>query len=282
MINTYELSSCKTFLSIMYIQNTVIVKRVIGPFIICTIIILIGCLSTTVYADSNEIEWEEKIVITGSCQDDNIRRHIEVNRTAVEIIVNLTWDVEIGWADLNMWIEDTEGNFANASSSTDIPEIMVVREFKNRGRWTLVVVPYACGDGGAANFTANVTIRNIVLPELKISQAKIYSREQVNMSINSSYEQITHYFFDFGDDTDSDWINESSISKIYEKAGEYHPKAKVRYDDGTESDWVEAGAIEVEAIESEPDLLRIAVPYAIILIFLTIMTFFIFKKRKGV
>ncbi len=257
-------------------------KRVIGPLILCTIIILIGCLPNTVYADNNEIEWEERILIRGSCQDDNVRKHIQVNRTVVEIIVNLTWDVENGEADLNMWIEDTEGNFANASSSTDIPEIMSVGGFKNRGRWTLVVVPYACGDGGAANFTANVTIRNIVLPELEISASKIYSREHVNMSIDSSYEQITHYFFDFGDDTDSDWINESSISKTYEKSGEYHPKAKVRYIDGTESDWVEAGTIEVEAIESEPDLLRIAVPYAIILIFLTVMTFFIFKKRKGV
>jgi hypothetical protein len=266
----------------MYIQNTVIVKRVIGFFIICSIIILICFLPITVYADNNEIEWEEHIVITGNCQDDNVRRHIQVNRTAVEIIVNLTWDVENGWADLNMWIEDTESNFANASSSTDMPEIMKVSEFKNRGRWTLVVVPYACGDGGAANFTANVTIRNIVLPEFKVSATKIYSREQVNMSIDSSYEQITHYFFDFGDDTDSDWINKSSISKVYEKSGEYLPKAKVRYIDGTESDWVEVGSIEVEQIRSDPDLLRIAVPYAIILAFLTIMTYFIFKKRKGV
>jgi hypothetical protein len=260
----------------------VIVKRVLGPFVICTIIIVICYLPTTIYADNNEIEWEENIVFTGSCQDSNIRRHIQVNRTAVEIIINLTWVVDSGWADLNMWIEDTEGNFANASSSTDKPEIMRVRQFKNRGRWTLVVVPYACGDGGSANFTANVTIRNIVIPEITVSRNKIHSREQVNMSIDSSYTQVTQYFFDFGDDTHSDWINESSISKVYEKSGEYHPKAKVRYIDGTESDWVEAQAIEVEQIKSEPDLLRIAVPYALILIFLTIMSFYILKMRKGV
>jgi hypothetical protein len=234
------------------------------------------------YSEDSETEWEEHVTITGNCRDDNVRKHIQMNRTVVEIVVNLTWEVENGWADLNMWIEDTEGNFANASSSTNIPEIMRVREFNNRGRWTLVVVPYACGDGGAANFTANVTIRNIVLPVLKLSTTKIYSREQVNMNIDSSYEQITHYFFDFGDDTDSDWINESSISKVYEKSGEYFPKAKVRYIDGTESDWVEAKSIEVEQIESEPDLLKIAIPYAFILIFLTIIMFYIFKKRQSV
>lgn len=256
-------------------------KREIGLLIICTII-LIGYLPTIVYSDNNEIEWEENIVFTGSCQDENVRRHIQVNRTAVEIIVNLTWDVENGWADFNMWIEDTEGNFANASSSTDMPEIMRVSQFKNRGRWTLVVVPYACGNGGNANFTANVTVRNIVLPQITISRNKMHSREQVNMSIDSSYTEITQYLFDFGDDTNSDWINESSISKVYEKSGEYHPRAKVRYIDGTESDWVEAGAIEVEQIKSEPDLLRIAVPYAIILMFMTIMTYYIFKKRKSV
>jgi hypothetical protein len=145
-----------------------------------------------------------------------------------------------------------------------------------------VVVPYACGDGGSANFTANVTIRNIVLPEITVSRNKIHSQEQVNMSIDSSYTEITQYLFDFGDGTDSDWINESSISKVYEKPGEYKPKAKVRYIDGTASDWVEAGSIEVEQNKSEPDLLIIAVPYAIILIFLTIITFYIFKWRKGV
>jgi hypothetical protein len=259
----------------------VIVNRVISLIVIC-VVILIGCFSTTAYADNDEIEWEENIIITGNCYDDNVRRHFQLNRTVVEVLVNLTWDVESGWADLNMWIEDTEGNFANASTTTNFPELMRVREFKNRGRWTLVVVPYACGDGSVANFTANVTLRNIVLPELKISATKIYSREQVNMSIDSSHTQITQYYFDYGDGTDSDWINESSISKVYEKSGEYQPKAKVRYIDGTESDWVEAGIIEVEQIRSEPDFLRIAVPYAVILIFLTIITFFIFKKKKGV
>ncbi len=250
----------------------------IAFIIIFNSILLLPCGNS----EDSENEWEEYIMITGNCQNDNVRRHFQVNRTVVEIIVNLTWDVENGWADLNMWIEETEGNFVNASSSSDMPEIMRVREFKNRGRWTLVVVPYACGDGGNANFTANITLRNIILPELKISTQKIHSKEEVNMNINSSYEHVTHYFFDFGDDTDSDWISQSSISKVYEKAGEYYPKAKVRYIDGTESDWVEAGLLEVDQNENEPDLLLIAIPYAIILIFLTIITYFIFKKRKGV
>jgi hypothetical protein len=231
-------------------------------------------------SDNNEIEWTEQINIDGSCSMDNVRKHIQVNRTVVEIIVNLSWVTENGWANLDMWIEGSDGYVVNASSSTEMPEVMRVREFPNRGRWTFVVVPTSCGTTGGANFTAMIVIRNIILPELEVSDTKTEIENNITMSINSSYENISHYFFDFGDGTDSGWINQSSILKIYNSEGHYYPKAKVQYSDGTESDWVEGGLIEVKGDE-EPDLMLIAMVSFVILVAITFLVFFMFKKRKG-
>jgi hypothetical protein len=231
-------------------------------------------------SDNNEIEWTEQINIEGSCSMENVRKHIQVNRTVVEIIVNLNWVTEDGWANLDMWIEGSDGYVVNASSSTDMPEVMRVREFPNRGRWTFVVVPTSCGTTGEANFTATIIMRNIVLPEFTVSIDKIKVGTNITMSINSSYENISYHFFDFGDGTDSGWINQKSISKIYNSSGEYYPKAKVQYSDGRESDWVEVGSIEVKGDE-EPNLMLIAMVSFVILVAITFLVFFMFKKRKG-
>ncbi len=233
-------------------------------------------------SQNSELEWEENIMVHGSCSSENVYTFFQVNRTVVEILVNMTWETEDGYADLDMQILDAVGNVANVSSTNQMPETMMVREFPNRGRWKFVVVPVACGSTGTANYTAHITIRNIALPELGISNPKTNPGTYVTLDITSGYENVTHFFFDFGDGTDSGWTNQSEVSKIYESPGEYQPKGKVRYSDGTESDWVEAGSLTVKSIESEPDLVRIAIPYALILIFITILTFFMFKKRKGV
>ncbi len=100
------------------------------------------------------------------------------------------------------------------------------------------------------------------------------------MSLNSSYENVSQYFFDFGDGTDSGWINQPSISKIYNLEGHYYPKAKVQYSDGTESDWVRASLIEVKGDE-EPDLMLVGTVTFVILVVITFSVFFTFKKRKG-
>ncbi|UCE36394.1 MAG: PKD domain-containing protein [Thermoplasmata archaeon] len=260
-------------------------KKVSCIIIIC-IIVLIALQNVlkapNVSSDENDIQWEEYVVFKGSCSEGNVRRHFQVNRTVVEIIVNLNWETEGGWADLDMLIEDVEGYVANASSTSQMPEFMRVREFPNRGRWTFVVVPVSCGSSGSANYTANITLRNIILPELEVSATRVESGKNVTLTIITSYENINSYYFDFGDETDSGWLKQSHVTKIYNKSGDYQPKARVRYSDGTESDLVEGETISVKSIGNEPDLLLIAVPYAIILAFITILAYFIFKKRKGV
>lgn len=228
-----------------------------------------------------DVEWTEHVSVFGSCSTQNTRRHIQVNKTVVEIVVNLTWETNGTGANLDMWMEHFEGYVVNASDSYEMPEIMRISEFPNRGRWTLVVIPISCGSSGEAHFTANVTLRNIKLPRLEISETEIELGESVLLTVSSEFQNMTDYFFDYGNGKDSGWTQESSISIEYENSGEYSPRAKIRYSDGTESDWVEFGSVNVYHEIKEMDMLLMAQFTLVILILITILVFMIIKKRKG-
>jgi hypothetical protein len=204
-------------------------------------------------SQETEIEWTESFRFEGTCGLENVRNRIQVNRTVVDIAVNLTWTTEYSYADLDFWIEDSEGNFVDTAATSQMPEQMIIKRLPSRGRWSIVITKKACGSCPSADFTMNVSLRNIALPKLILPDEKIEPDEKINLSVNSSYPDIYQYFFDFGDGTDSGWINHSFVSKEYNKTGEYTPKAKVRYSDGAESDWVEAREIKV-AIEEEDQI----------------------------
>jgi hypothetical protein len=233
-------------------------------------------------SEDSDITWIEQITVSGSCSTENVRRHITVNNTVVEIIVNLTWEVDGTGANLDMWIEHSEGYVVNASDSEKMPEVMRVREFPNRGRWTYVVVPTSCGTSGEAFYTANISMRNVVLPKLEVSETELVPSENVTLDISSATEDISRYYFDFGDGTDSGWVEHSSISKEYEDLGEYNPMAKVEYSDGTESDWVGSSVIHVKVDEEEVNVLLAAQVSLIIFIVISALVFLLLKKRKGV
>jgi hypothetical protein len=181
-----------------------------------------------------------------------------------------------------MWVEHSEGYVVNASDSVMMPEVMSVKEFPNRGKWTLVIVPKSCESSGEAHFTANLSLRNIALPEFEVSKATVNEGQNVTLTVNSEYENITAYFFDYGDGTDSGWIEKSSVSKEYGEKGIYSPKAMVMYSDGTESDWVEVGDIEVLGEKDEVDLFLIARMTILFLVIITILMFLLIRKRKGI
>ena len=254
--------------------------KAINLIIMFIVILLIVIQFPLVHSEDAEKEWTEHIIIEGSCSSENVRTRFQVNSTVVEITVNLSWTTENGYADLDMWIEGTDAYVVDTSSSSQIPELLNVRDFPNRGRWTLVVVPIACGSSGGASYFANITLRNIVLPKLEVFEANIGIGDSVNMSINSTYENVSLYFFDFGDGENSGWVNHSFISKTYNKSGEYIPKVKVRYSDGTESDWVQAGAIDVQVDEEENVILWVII-WMVILEAIIFLAIFLHSKRKG-
>lgn len=253
-MSIYSFSS-KTFLTFFPIQILSSMRRSLALVITFSIMLQLVHLIPNVNPDDDETKWVENLTFEGSCSMDNVYKRFQVNHTVVEIIVNLSWVTGVGWANLDMWVQDTNGNHVDASYSEQMPEIMNIRNFPNRGRWTVVITPKSCGSCGYANYTLNITMHNIILPDFEISNTQIEVKENVTMDITSIYENVSDYFFDFGDGTDSGWVVSNSTFKIYNKSGEYLPKAKVRYIDGTESDWVEAGSIEVKSEEKEPCLI---------------------------
>jgi hypothetical protein len=257
----------------------IVMRKTIVLFILFFMTCHMLFIVPSIASEDSEVVWEENIQITGSCAKENVRKHIQVNRTVVEIIVNLNWETNGTQANLDMWMEHSEGYVVNASSSLMMPEVMRVREFPNRGRWTFVVIPTSCGTSGEAFFTADINIRNIALPEFEVSENTIDEGDNVTLSMNSDYENVTAYFFEFGDDTDSGWIGQSSVSKEYEEEGKYAPQAKVRYSDGTESDWIEVGEIEVLG-EDEVDLFLIAQMTIVILVIISVVIFVLIRRRK--
>lgn len=270
----------KTFLTFPSIQNVMAMKKFLGFVIVFILFTQVFTLMSNAGSKDHETEWNEFFEIGGSCGSDNVRTHFTVNRTVVEIMINLTWTTEGGGADLDMWVEHAESYVVNASDSEMMPEVMNIRKFPNRGRWTLVVVPISCGSSGMANFTANITLRNIILPNFRISSYEIEVGENVTMSMNSSSENVSRYMFDFGDRTDSGWIFESSITKKYETKGDYYPSAKVQYSDGTESDWVEAGLIEVIEEEEIINFFLVALISMIVFFLIAFIMLLIIKKKK--
>jgi hypothetical protein len=228
-------------------------------------------------------EWYEEYGFTGNCSSGNIEHRFQVDRTVVEIVVNLSWAAGGGESDLDMEVRDITNYYVVDTSSTESnPENLVIRDFPNRGRWTLVVVPVACGTTGVAEYTVNLTLHNIVLPILKVSSGEIEEKETVTLNLTSPHEDISHYFFDYGDKTNSGWSLLPDTTKTYNKSGEYTPQARVRYDDGTESDWVEAGEIEVAAEPEGPNMVLWIGFWLLLIGVLSFGLNLAYSKKKGI
>jgi parallel beta-helix repeat protein len=79
--------------------------------------------------------------------------------------------------------------------------------------------------------------------------------ESVTFDASASYDpdgNVASYLFNFGDGSDSGWISDSKISKVYSNPGSYLAKVKVRDNDGIESDWSNTVMITVTALPPPP------------------------------
>lgn len=63
-------------------------------------------------------------------------------------------------------------------------------------------------------------------------------------------DYVESYFFDFGDGSTSDWIEDLSTTHHYSDAGTYFARLKVRDDDGKESPW--SSNVKIEVINVPP------------------------------
>jgi PKD repeat protein len=118
---------------------------------------------------------------------------------------------------------DTQGNVTTASFSTDTVQTY-------RFRLT------AADNELASNETVIEVIIESRAPvaDLTFTPEEVFEGTVVNLSAAGSYDpdgNITSYFFDFGDGTDSGWVAEPLVSHVYNENGTYNVSLKVLDDD---------------------------------------------------
>ncbi|MBU4190664.1 MAG: PKD domain-containing protein [Candidatus Thermoplasmatota archaeon] len=88
--------------------------------------------------------------------------------------------------------------------------------------------------------TAILEVRQSPVASLTVEPTAVYINELVAFDGSNSYQTggtITHYFFDFGDDTNSSWTASPTTTHEYSDKGTYYAKLKVRDNYGIESSW---------------------------------------------
>ena len=129
---------------------------------------------------------------------------------------------------------------------------------------------YAVGGnwGGAGHHpqSANEEFRPAVedrpVAILSASPTTVNIDDDVTFDASASYDPdgtVEYYRFDYGDGLDSGWILSSTSIHTYTESGAYYAKAKVKDDDGVESEWSEPTEITADYIE----LAELYFPYLI-------------------
>ena len=121
-----------------------------------------------------------------------------------------------------------------------------------------------------------------LIPKLKIPITKIYVGEIIILDASESIGDISAYFFDFGDNTNSGWISNSSIKYNYSKSGIYIVKLKVKDFNGNESyyDVVELTVEKNEVRQKSEKKLLVGIILVILLTIILIGAFMINRKSK--
>ena len=143
--------------------------------------------------------------------------------------------------------------------------------------------------GIASNESVKVTIKVGERPNAvaKVDLPFVKLNKPVTLSAAESKDNdgtIVAYYFDYGDNTNSGWVNSSSMTKTYARVGEYTVAIKVKDNDGYESTNVATVKVTIEKAAAKPNtmgslmlpLLLIVVVVVVIVVMLVVM-----KMRKG-
>ena len=127
-----------------------------------------------------------------------------------------------------------------------------------------------------------ITEKLKLIPKLKIPITTIYVGEIIILDASESIGDISKYFFDFGDNTNSGWISNSSINHNYSKSGIYLVKLKVKNFNGNESDndVVELIVEKNEVRQKSEEKLWLGIILVVLLIITLIRAFVINRKSK--
>jgi len=143
---------------------------------------------------------------------------------------------------------------------------------------------------GHETISEGIQIKIGVKPEAKLEADVLVIRVKKEMVLDSSGStdedgRIVSYLFDFGDDSDSGWTNESSVTHVYDKPGRYTVSVKVKDDDGLESTLKKVTITVKKAKEPGPSnaLSAYLLPLILLIVILVvvIVVALYLKGRKG-
>ena len=100
------------------------------------------------------------------------------------------------------------------------------------------------------NATDSVELRELPIANLTVSSINVLLGEQLTFYGNGSTGSDLDFYFDFGDGSKTDWINENTFSHTYSEKGTYTAKLKVRDSHSVESLW---GVVEIIVEEDKDD-----------------------------
>ena len=149
---------------------------------------------------------------------------------------------------VDVWVDSLETGYLGRSGELSLgPSDTAVA----RVPWTAVsgwhqltarvVMPPGQNDSDQRNdeATTQVYVNSPPVALLWISDQRPDTGEWVDLSGLQSTDdtRVTHYFFDFGDGTDSGWLSEANTSHAYAEKGTYQARLAVQDDAGATGDW---------------------------------------------
>ncbi|MEM2704254.1 MAG: NosD domain-containing protein [Candidatus Bathyarchaeia archaeon] len=180
--------------------------------------------------------------------------------TVKEDVESVTFDASSSY-DPDGTIVSYYFSFGDGSESGWISNSKVSKVYSNPGTyWAKVKVKD--NEGLESDWSSPIKITVTALPPPPPENQKPIARllaspttveedyQSVILDASASYDldgSVIAYWFDYGDGTNSGWVTNSKISKIYNNIGEYYVKVKVKDNDGSESDWSETIKIKVVA-----------------------------------
>jgi PKD repeat protein len=143
-------------------------------------------------------------------------------------------------------------------------------------------IPEINEDNNEASKTISVNIPPVA--SFTASSTTIRVGKEVTFDASASADEdgsVTHYFFDFGDGTNSSWVSTPVVSHTYTTSGKYNVTLKVRDDKNAESALSEP--IEITVKTKKERVKREGIPaheVPVLLISILFCAFILHRKRE--
>ncbi len=196
--------------------------------------------------------------------------------------ITLSWESSEGALDFDVYFDDSDGSTLYTTTGGHSMRITGLEDGKVY-YWT--IVPKLDGKRGICvsgvwKFSVH---RDAQLVAVKSSAGFVPVGTEVTFTAeNLAGLELVEYYFDFGDGTNSSWVNSTKVKHTYGKAGVYNVAVKARYSNGTETDWSDVAVVQVSESLGPSPIETIAIGVAIMVAVTVLVYLMLARRRKEV